>query len=286
MGKVDFNKGVEIKRFATEGGRFYGPTDLDVFNQYENPLKPSWTNVASVESSPGLSNWYKEKGKWADIDGPVTAIKGSHIHTHVDFMNDGAEITTDNIVESLDNEADIRWKLVYHNKWALIEEIKKALMEYQLWYEEHQPTLLKSEIMLWHPDVPYAGTADMILKIHNKRQDQDILMVADLKTGNENDKHFVQCMAYAILLEKIYGVKVGAVGTLYCKGRWRDQPKPGKMKVKVIRNKAGEFTDDAQFLMNRVVKLYELWESNQTYSQPKMKPKLPNKFSLNIKKGA
>ena len=66
--------------------------------------------------------------------------------------------------------------------------------------------------MMWHPDVPYAGTADLIMKIHNKKQGQDILMVGDLKTGN-SDKHFVQCMAYAILLEKIYDVKVGAVGS-------------------------------------------------------------------------
>lgn len=283
--EIQWDKAIPIKRFVTNSGRFYGPTDLDTFHQFENPLRPSWTNVASIEASPGLGQWFKDKGRWADIDGPVTAVKGTHIHDFADLLNEGKTITTDNIIERLDKEEDIRWKLVYPNKWQLIEEIKKALMQYVLWFNEHQPMILASEIMLWHPDVPYAGTADLVLRIHNKKQNQDILMLADLKTGNENEKHYTQCMAYAILLEKIYGIKIGAVGTLYCQGRFRGEPKPGKMKVKMIRNKAGAFTDDAKRLMNKVVKLYELWESDRKSPQPTLKPKLPNKFSLNINKG-
>ena len=246
MSDIDFNKCIKSRRFITEGGRYYGPVDIDVFNQYNNPLKPSWTNVG--------------------------------------LMNGGKEIDEGWIVNELDTYSDIRWKLVYHNKWEAVELIKKMLMGYVAWYHEHKPKILKSEIMMWHPDVPYAGTADLVINIYNKRQDQNILMMADLKTGNENDKHYVQCMAYAILLEKIFKVKVGALGVLYCQGRWRGEVKPGKMKVKVVRNKAGEFTEDAKVLTNRVLKLYELWQSNQKYQQPKTKQALPKIFSLNIKK--
>lgn len=284
MPKLDFKKSVDNKRFNTSGGRFYGPSDLDVFNQYDNPLKPSWTNVANIESSPGLTEWFKNNGKWSDIIGPTTAILGTIGHSGVDYMNEGKEVTEEWIVDTLDNYYDIRWRLIYPNKWEAVELIKKMLMGYIAWYEEHKPTILKSEIMMWHPDVPYAGTADLVLNIYNKRQDKEIIMMADLKTGNENEKHFVQCMAYAILLEKIYKVKVGALGVLYCQGRWKGEVKPGKMKVKVIRNKGGDFTEDAKFLMNRVVKLYDLWESNQKFKQPKTKQRLPKKFSLNITK--
>jgi hypothetical protein len=279
--KIDFSKGIQSKREATTSGRYYKPVDELVARQFSEPLKPSWTNISSCESSPGLSQYFKDKGRWADIDGPTTAIIGTITHQAVDDLNLGKKINTDWIVEALDNYHDIRWKLVYPNKWEAVELIKKQIMGYQEWYWEHQPTILQSEIMMWHPDVPYAGTADLVLNIYNKRQKQDTLMLADLKTGNEQDKHFEQCMAYAILLEKIYKVKVSTLGVLYCQGRWRGaEAKPGKMKVKVVRNKSGEYTSDANYLMNRVVKVYECWKSNQKTSQPTTKPRLPNEFSL------
>ena len=56
------------------------------------------------------------------------------------------------------------------------------------------------------------------------------------------------------------------------------------MKVKVIRNKAGEFTEDANKLMDKVVKLVDLFQTNNP-SQPTQKRPLPKKFSLNINKG-
>ena len=281
--EIQWDKGIPIRRFATEGGRYYGPIDLDTFHQFEKPLKPSWTNLASVESSPGLAQWKQQHGYWADIITCWATTKGTGAHNPVEDMINGKEVTEDDILQALEAQEDIKWKLM-GSKWMMLEEIKKCLVQFILWFEEHNPTILKSEIMLWHPDVPYAGTADMIMKIHNKKQNQDILMVGDLKTGNESDKHFVQCMAYAILLEKIYNVKVGAVGSLYCQGRYRGEAKPGKMKVKIIRNKAGGFTEDAHKLMNKVVKLVELFEANNP-NQPKQKKRLPKKFSLNINKG-
>jgi len=279
---IDFSDGIATKRYATDGGRFYGPSDLDVFNTINNPLKPSWTNVAGCESAPGLSKWFKEKGMWADIIGPTSAIIGTIAHDAVDLMNNAKTIDTDWIINELETQEDIRWKLIYPNRWQAVELIKKMIMGYIAWHDEHLPTILQSEIMMWHPDVPYAGTADLVLNIYNKRQDQDIIMLADLKTGNEQDKHYEQCMAYAILLEKIYKVKVGALGVLYCQGRWRNAPKPGKMKVKIIRNKAGDLTEDAKYLTNRVLRVYELWLSAQKNPQPKTKKFLPKEFKINL----
>ena len=280
--EFDRKKSIGARRYATETGRYYGPTDMDILHGTTNPLKPSWTNVASIEASPGLSQWFKDKGRWADIDGPVSAIMGSIAHECVDHMNGGGIITTDNIVDMLENWEDMRWRLIYPNKWIAVNLLKKMLIQYCLWHKEHKPVIVESEIMLWHPDVPYAGTADLLLKIHNKTQKQDIYMLGDLKTGNENEKHSVQCMAYAMLVEKIYGIKVSAIGSLYCQGRWKEVPKPGKMKTKVIRNKNMEPTADAKFLADRVRRLYALWESSQTKPQPKERPKLPNEFQLKL----
>ena len=104
-------------------------------------------------------------------------------------------------------------------------------------------------------------------------------MLADLKTGTEQEKHFEQCMAYAILLEKIYKCKVGALGVLYSNGNWKDKPK-AKMRVKVLSDKSNELTADAKYLTDRVVSICNLWKSQQKSLQPKRKLQLPNEFSL------
>lgn len=282
---VDFTPKFEIKRYATTSGRYYGPRELDIMHQFDNPLRPSWTNIQNIESAPSLTAWKMVHSYWSEILASAAATIGTITHDGVDLINNGKTIdnATDWILNELETKDDVRWKFVYPNKWEVVEIVKKQLMSYIAFYNEHQPEIKASEIFLWHQDVPYAGTADLVLSIYNKRQDQNILMLGDLKTGSENEKHFVQCMAYAILLEKIYNVKVGAIGTLYCTGKWRDKPSY-KMKVKVIRNKANEFTQDAKILSDRVLSIYSLWKSVQKAPQPKLKPKLPNQFSL-TKKG-
>ena len=283
---IDFSQRIVAKRYPTTAGRFYGPLDIDIEKQYEHPLKPSWTNVASCESSAGLSEWKMIHGYWSRIIGPASATVGTVTHDAVDLMNrwkiEGLkgkkyEITTDWILKELETKQDIRWRLEYPNFWDAVEVIKKMIMGYQAWYNEHKPKLLYSEIMMWHPDIPYAGTADLVLEMEYRKR--PMLMLADLKTGNEQEKHFEQCMAYAILLEKIFNVKVGALGVLYSNGKWRDVPK-AKMKVKVMRNKDESLTDDARHLANRVKIICDTWKSLQKTAQPKLKPKLPNTFSL------
>lgn len=286
---IDFNKGIDAKRCPTSAGRFYEPVDDHLRHEYENPLKPSWTNVASCESSPGLSEWKMVHGYYSRVIGTSSATIGTVTHDAIDLMNQWLikgltdkqyRITTDWILNELETKDDIRWKLEYPSKWQAVELIKKQIMGYQAWYNENGPEILQSEIMMWHPDVPYAGTADLVLQIEYRNR--PMLMLGDLKTGKENDKHFEQCMAYAILLEKIYDVKVGALGVLYSNGNWRDVPK-AKMKVKVMRNKDESLTDDAHHLAKRVKVVCDLWKSQQKTAQPKRKLKLPNEFSLKQK---
>tara|TARA_R100001443_G_scaffold35589_8_gene49400 strand:- start:9435 stop:10298 length:864 start_codon:yes stop_codon:yes gene_type:complete len=284
MKKLDLSQAVQAKRYPTKNGRYYGPKARDIYNTTPNPLKPSWTNIASIENSPGLSEWKMRNGRWAEIDGPTAAIKGTIAHWADDKMNFGQTVTREQVEEKVANYPDIRWKLIYSSIYPMVDDIMKMIWSYKLWYDEHQPVILASEIMMWHKDVPYAGTADMVCKFFSKKQNQDIIMLIDIKTGQENEAHSVQCMAYSILFEKIYNVKVGAIGSLYTTGKWRGEEKPGKMKVKMIRNKAGEFTNDAHYLMNRVTTIYEHWLGLQKKAQPDMKRKIPTEFSLNIKK--
>tara|TARA_R100000654_G_scaffold10259_2_gene22958 strand:- start:2053 stop:2907 length:855 start_codon:yes stop_codon:yes gene_type:complete len=283
---IDFSLGIDAKRCPTDSGRFYEPVDEFLRHQYNNSLKPSWTNVASCESSPGLSEWKLIHGYYSRVIGTASATIGTVTHDAIDLMNQWKmkglkdkkyRITTNWILNELELKDDIRWKMEYPSKWMAVERIKKQIMGYQSWYKENKPKLLQSEIMMWHPDVPYAGTADLVLELEYRKR--PMLMLADLKTGNEQEKHFEQCMAYAILLEKIYNCKVGALGVLYSNGNWRDVPK-SKMKVKVMRNKDESLTEDATRLAKRVKIICDLWKSQQKSLQPKRKLQLPNEFSL------
>ena len=273
-----------VRRFNTTSGRYYGPDDLDLYNSVVNPLKPSWTNIASIESSPGLDEYFKNTGRWSNILGPTTAIIGTITHDFVDDLNHGLTVTTDDIIERLENYQDIRWRLVYHNKFQAVEVIKKQLTNYTLWYDDFQPDIVGSEIMLWHENVEFAGTCDLLLKTFSKQHDKEIYMVADLKTGNEMDKHFTQCMAYAILIEQIFKIKVSALGILYCQGRNKGDIKPGKLKTKMIRTKNGSINNNATLLSKKVTSLVDLFKSNIKYEQPKMKKRLQNRFQLKINK--
>ena len=84
---LDDTKSVKAKRVATESGRYYGPFDIDIEKTTKNPLRPSWTNIASVESSPGLSEWKMVNGHWSKVIGYGSATIGTITHDAVDVMN-------------------------------------------------------------------------------------------------------------------------------------------------------------------------------------------------------
>ena len=162
-----------------------------------------------------------------------------------------------------------------------IELICKQIMSYNAFYNEHKPNILASEVMMWHPDVPWAGTADLLVSWHSKRQNQDVYMLGDLKTGAEHDSHFTQCQAYALLAEKIYGIKISVLGVLYCTGKWRTKP-TFKIKAKEIRNKAMKRNDVSKELIEKALSLHRLWKINQKSEQPSTPPLITKNFKLDL----
>ena len=75
---------------------------------------------------------------------------------------------------------------------------------------------------MWHKDVPWAGTCDIIAKIDGK------YCIIDIKTGNHYKSHEIQLNMYAELFNKIaeeYNMpKVEKIYGLYTKGKWRKEP--------------------------------------------------------------
>lgn len=280
---IDLTKGVQAKRFAKTSGRYYGPIDENIYHNTTNPLKPSWTTISNVESAPGLQDWFKTHGKFADFIGPTSAIIGTITHECVDLLNAGEVIDSKFIENMLMEQADVRWRFIYPHPYMAVELIRKQIASYCAFHTEHQPRILASEMMLWHPDVPWAGTADFLFSWYSNKQKQEVYMLGDLKTGAEQDKHFVQCQAYALLVEKIFDIKISILGVLHCTGKWRTKP-TFKLKVKEVRNKAMDRNDASKVLIDKALALHELWKINQKYEQPISKPMVPSRFKLKLVK--
>jgi len=77
------------------------------------------------------------------------------------------------------------------------------------WQKEHKPKFLETEQVLFHPDLCYAGTCDLICKIGKET------WIVDYKTSNKlYPKNGLQLTSYAMAKEKISNVKIDKIGCL------------------------------------------------------------------------
>ena len=91
-------------------------------------------------------------------------------------------------------------------------------MSFEKFWLENEVQLIDTELFMWHKDVPWAGTCDIIAKINGQ------YAIIDIKTGNYYKSHEIQLNMYAELLRKITGKPVQVIAGLYTKGRWIREP--------------------------------------------------------------
>lgn len=278
----EFVPHIRAKRFVTASEqRYYGPADNVILNSYKNPLKPSVSTFLSIEAAPGLTNWKMVNGRYSNIIGKTAAFVGTITHECADALNQGKTVTTKSIEALILADEWNLWRHEYPYLSMIVKMVRKQLAGYLAFFEEHRPTIYATEMMLWHPDIPWAGTADLLLGWYSKRQNKEVYMLADLKTGAEQDKHFYQVMAYAVLAEAIFDIEISMLGVLHCTGKWRKKPN-FKMKAKEIRNKAGEKNETGKSLFRKCQNRYEVWADNLTSEQPAPPPVIPSTFKLNL----
>ena len=155
-----------------------------------------------------------------------------------------------------------------------INEISKRLLGFKKFWEEKEPIALASEIQLYHKDIPFCGTADLICIIKNKRNKEkaDIWLI-DYKTGNNYKTHQIQLSCYAYIWNLLFkSHPLDKVGCLYLKSTWRKEPTYTLKEYKI----------DYDLVKNT----YELWKWYNTGArdkdpQPSFKPTFPSKFNLN-----
>ena len=138
-------------------------------------------------------------------------------------------------------------------------------MSFEKFWLENEVQLIETELFMWHKDVPWAGTCDIIAKINGQ------YCIIDIKTGNYYKSHEIQLNMYAELLTKITGKPVQMIAGLYTKGKWIREPNYQFKKFK--------------FNLDIAISVDELWRflmGGKPY--PKAKVSIKTKFQIGDKK--
>ncbi len=168
--------------------------------QYGDEYKRSWTAIAGETLRKGIG-WDKWLGnapsyREAMIYSGERANLGSNLHTIFANLIWGASISTAGMED---------------------EKIKRIL-EFQQFWLQAKPVPLATEYPMWADEYPYAGTADLICDIKNKKGIVERWLL-DWKTGEMYDLSFrYQLSAYKYLAEAIFNFKIDRIAVVQFKG--------------------------------------------------------------------
>ena len=201
--KEGFNKiepKCSIRRKDTSIGRtYYNPDDED--RRY---IYSSTTILNVLSKGYGFNSWLKLNGSDCDRLMNEAAIKGTIIHVCCSVIAGGDELRTDTKLYDKGSTYEIT-EAIYHN-----------ILAFKKFYNDHRPVIKAIELSLYSRDIPFAGTADYILVMPDKKGDPKLCIV-DIKSGKEYPKsHELQLVSYKILFDAIYGEEFGTIDDMYC----------------------------------------------------------------------
>jgi len=224
-------------------GRWYSPDAKDLTS-----YKPSVTTIENVWSKgAAYDSWLMTNG-WRSIDiRNEKAELGTLIHILIDQLVNGDTITT-----KLDFISDTGKSI--KGDWR----VQKRLVGFLTFWREQNPTPLASEIMLYHPGIPYSGTADLVCMIG-----KDLCLI-DYKTGKEYPAHQIQLSAYKIIWDKLFNKPIKKLYCLYLSDSWKT--KPYKLK-------------EYKFNRSIVKTTLDGWKFF-TKGKPVIKQELPTKYKI------
>jgi len=228
------------------GLRWYYPTDVDIsawVRVNTEVAKPSSTSVLGIISKPFLTNWYKDNGHETTPILGVTGMRGDIFHQSADLLVYGQTVNEATIKLAIEtHESFHHLYRIKNNKYpsnpeAMYISISRMLDGFQQFWSEKQPIPIASEVMLYHQDFPWAGTADLVALFKaRKNSKQDIRALIDYKTGVQNPDHLLQNISYAILWNAHYPAEpVTHVANLYLTDRWRTKPTYKLTITKIVK---------------------------------------------------
>ena len=218
--------------------------------------KPSVTSVigGTIDKGKGFEMWLGNQPSY-DAACKVrdeAARRGTLVHEYCEFINKGSNV---------DLQGD---KHIIKELGLDINEIAKYMMSYDLWRHECKTPILVSEIMLYHDDIPWSGTFDMVLG------ENDLFTMVDIKTGQHYKSHDIQLNMYRILWNKLFpDFPCEFLKGLYLKGKWIKQPNYKEAVVTI--------NEDICW------KTYEMWTYLNTSGNRKPWPKEPSVIEYSFK---
>ncbi len=231
-----------IKRFD-EDSRWYSVEDRSLW-------RPSVTTVIGqlLNKGPGYDEWlgnhssYKEACAARDEACEI----GNIVHDSIETLLGGFPVD----LEKCEYKAKV-WK---------------RMMSFIEWHMNTLPyTVIAKELKLWHKDVAFSGTPDLIIEKEGK------LYLIDYKTGAHYKSHELQCSMYKILWDKIFPeYKIDYLQGMYLKDSWKKKVEP---LVKTFKFYPEE-VEAAVLLWN----WYKATAKGKPYPTPKMQ--LEKEFSL------
>ena len=230
----DYVNSLKIQRHESEG-RWYSQGK-------SSNWKPSVTTIIGETCAKGkhFDEWLMKNGLNAITIRDESAKRGTKVHEYIEMLLNQGEVKADD------------------------DFTKKALMSFEKWFYDIKPAVICQEIFLYHKDLPWAGTPDIIAEVDGR------LSIIDIKTGDYRKSHEIQQLMYKDLWNKIFPeCPIQNIYGLYVKGKWMKEPTYGYRKFNID---------------NTIHKdVYRLWcFLNFPYGKPKpkVKAKLKEVFKL------
>ncbi len=230
----DYVNGLKIQRHESSGRWYSQGKSLN--------WKPSVTTIIGETCSKGkfFDEWLMKNGLNAERLRDEAAERGTAVHEAIEALLERKEVH------------------------AGTEFIRKSLMSFEKWYYDIKPSVICQEIFLYHKDMLWAGTPDIVATIDGN------LSIIDIKTGDYRKSHEIQQLMYKDLWNKIFPeCPIVNIYGLYTKGKWMKEPSYSFRKF----NTNNDIHKD----------VYKLWcFLNFPYGKPKpkYKAKLKEVFKL------
>tara|TARA_R100000655_G_scaffold46892_1_gene83869 strand:+ start:1408 stop:2109 length:702 start_codon:yes stop_codon:yes gene_type:complete len=231
---------------------------LDTINghyyEVEGKIVPSPTTILDILAKPHLDKWKESLGYTATKKTEDACLVGSIVHDVLARVCNGEDIKLD------------RYYLYKGNEVFLTHEMLKAINSGVLWLNANVnlKDIVATEILLMHPNIAWAGTADLVVRIDGE------LWIIDFKTSQTmGDGIDLQTTAYAMLWNEIYpDDPVTRIGGLQCKKGYKQE----KTAVALLK-KYKLVPDHWNALMT-------IW--NRKPKEPQFKYEGPRSFSLGV----
>lgn len=200
---------VPYRREDFTNGRFYTEVTKKDIPDKKRVWRPSVTTIVQQAVPKGVG-WNKWLGNSPSYDsamafGDEAAQVGDCVHSFLDCLVRGQTIPTN--AEWYDDRREQNVQLDYRHI--------KRLIGFELFWREHHPQPLASEILMVGEE--FAGTADLICVINGE------LWLIDYKTGKPYEKdHELQITAYKMLWDFTFPEEpIERIGCLYLGDAYR-----------------------------------------------------------------